>query len=164
MRLGRDHPRIRGEHRRCPTPTGKWARIIPAYAGSTSESISRGPGGGDHPRIRGEHPGGPHGDVESRRIIPAYAGSTLLTCRLILEFADHPRIRGEHGQNAGPLDGSYGSSPHTRGARLLYYDTDSVIRIIPAYAGSTHPLGSPSKPLPDHPRIRGEHSRPAPFE
>ena len=30
-------------------------------------------------------------------------------------------------------------------------------RIIPAYAGSTAPFGNPSNPLPDHPRIRGEH-------
>ena len=112
-----DHPRIRGEHkaenaslwasvgssphtRGAPAslslrPGG--ARIIPAYAGSTSDATSRLPTKPDHPRIRGEHftiewevkPGrgsSPHtrGALEMTLhknglvgIIPAYAGSTF---------------------------------------------------------------------------------------
>ena len=112
----RDHPRIRGEHRcrigdscrragSSPHTRGarvhplvrlRVARIIPAYAGSTTLPWRPVPPEPDHPRIRGEHidlraaedttkgssphtrgaPGRPHGHVESRRIIPAYAGST----------------------------------------------------------------------------------------
>ena len=53
-----------------------------------------------------------------------------------------------------------GSSPHTRGARDVDWKFHFSIRIIPAYAGST----AASRPLAgrvaDHPRIRGEHSRP----
>ena len=111
-----DHPRIRGEH---GTPRSKFpggfgssphtrgapsrrsmvksaARIIPAYAGSTSCSSGLSRRLSDHPRIRGEHGStarmrgfrvgsSPHTrgarrqkKIEARhvRIIPAYAGST----------------------------------------------------------------------------------------
>ena len=112
----RDHPRIRGEH----AARGAWpvgadgssphtrgalprdqaglfeARIIPAYAGSTTSSVSRELRTADHPRIRGEHgswtpstgpsPGSsphtrgarsaPSTSTGCLRIIPAYAGST----------------------------------------------------------------------------------------
>ena len=112
--------------------------IIPAYAGSTeaqtrsprqrpgSSPHTRGapsparrssPAGGDHPRIRGEHG---EREGEGRRgqgIIPAYAGSTLASPRI-------PRAR-------------RGSSPHTRGARVIGPPTRCISR--------------------DHPRIRGEH-------
>ena len=70
-----DHPRIRGEHpagdlhvgfqvgssphtrgaRRLRYGNRAGARIIPAYAGSTSSPASPTPSEPDHPRIRGEH-------------------------------------------------------------------------------------------------------------
>ena len=112
----RDHPRIRGEHQSGPDDVlsqigssphtrgarclsaRSWspARIIPAYAGSTTKcSKSRWPKT-DHPRIRGEHglvrpslrgssgssphtrgaPADSEPDRGRQRIIPAYAGST----------------------------------------------------------------------------------------
>ena len=52
---GRDHPRIRGEHRIVPDGPTRRKGIIPAYAGSTGRrrvGYRRAP---DHPRIRGEH-------------------------------------------------------------------------------------------------------------
>ena len=132
-------------------------RIIPAYAGSTSEATSRLPTKPDHPRIRGEHPTGdlhvglqigssPHtrgaparhplaaGDA---RIIPAYAGSTLGGD---VEVADEA-----------------GSSPHTRGALLRPFKISQRYGIIPAYAGSTGSPASTRATARDHPRIRGEH-------
>ena len=136
-RSGRgDHPRIRGEHPShvstemspkgsSPHTRGalrghargiRDARIIPAYAGSTSRWCARKPLAADHPRIRGEHcalvlplsgvaGSSPHtrgAQPPGRRqtvhpgIIPAYAGSTSRPAR-----GNHPRA---------------GSSPHTRGA------------------------------------------------
>ena len=112
----RDHPRIRGEHRRRLVGDRRGGRIIPAYAGSTTGPAPRRPRRGDHPRIRGEHlivplsthfflgssphTRGAHGrsDVEgrSRRIIPAYAGSTVHWSPERWRQWDHPRIRGEH--------------------------------------------------------------------
>ena len=133
---GKDHPRIRGEHEWEASEVAFWPgssphtrgahrsmdgqtrgrRIIPAYAGSTSETTTSESTITDHPRIRGEHldprqrasrgPGSsPHtrGAPDRRQagqprdgIIPAYAGST------VLRFPLRP--------------GGLGSSPHTRGA------------------------------------------------
>ena len=172
-----DHPRIRGEHdfdleaivddlgssphtrgapaqrQQAPNPR----RIIPAYAGSTTQRRRRFSSPRDHPRIRGEHrappshlprhrgssphtrgalrPGLPH--PLPGRIIPAYAGSTTSTSTRGTPTRDHPRIRGEHESAHEPDPRNTGSSPHTRGA----------------------PYSNPWAPLTmsDHPRIRGEH-------
>ena len=114
----RDHPRIRGEHRDVTVQRVLAARIIPAYAGSTSTTIAplgHCPGSSphtrgapptprqplrrswDHPRIRGEHSDARPVSRRHSGIIPAYAGST--SCPL-------SRYRS-----------TLGSSPHTRGAQ-----------------------------------------------
>ena len=132
----RDHPRIRGEHaglrETAPRHAGSSphtrgaparhsvaasdARIIPAYAGSTSRRCCDSCHIPDHPRIRGEHGGvsqatvsaagssphtrGAHAGLRRRRnscrIIPAYAGSTHRLNSRRTTTGDHPRIRGEH--------------------------------------------------------------------
>ena len=132
---------------------------------------------GDHPRIRGEHPSprlSSHGSSGSsphtrgaqgfrqahgtpRRIIPAYAGSTRSVSYPTGAGEDHPRIRGEHRLAEGEALCRQGSSPHTRGAPLFRQASDSKLRIIPAYAGSTTPAPSSPNSARDHPRIRGEH-------
>ena len=151
-----DHPRIRGEHgsrsapppgRRGSSPHTRGAHqrapvcarhqgIIPAYAGSTSPSVSSSSIKADHPRIRGEHLGGclsgsqirgssPHTRgarpvgrhvAAADGIIPAYAGSTMASYRLDLMTQDHPRRRGEHPRAPVTTVHGAGSSPHTRGA------------------------------------------------
>ena len=131
--------------------------IIPAYAGSTSGHTCPGRDGSDHPRIRGEHGeeganvrvvvgSSPHTrgarsvhDAGGGRpgIIPAYAGSTPCRgCRAVCT-GDHPRIRGEHLVDPLPSGHDGGSSPHTRGARLVGEAWKDTGGIIPAYAGST---------------------------
>ena len=50
-----------------------------------------------------------------------------------------------------------GSSPHTRGALGAAHVERGGEGIIPAYAGSTSTSTNLCDPLPDHPRIRGEH-------
>ena len=75
--------------------------------------------------------------------------------------ADHPRIRGEHVRHSKRVSLSFGSSPHTRGARELASSATMRSWIIPAYAGSTFGDPGGSSALPDHPRIRGEHVRTA---
>ena len=116
-----DHPRIRGEHFLGVVAERDVRGIIPAYAGSTEKEVRLRlrPAGSsphtrgalvastsaypmilDHPRIRGEHKLAT-GYVNLREgIIPAYAGST--------EW-DKPFS-----------NGSQGSSPHTRGAPMLW--------------------------------------------
>ena len=54
-----------------------------------------------------------------------------------------------------------GSSPHTRGAHQVAYTWDMDLGIIPAYAGSTLPSSWRARSGRDHPRIRGEHSKPS---
>ena len=192
-----DHPRIRGEHicdllhinmfegssphtrgaQRRLSGNRPSSRIIPAYAGSTTDRSSPPPQPPDHPRIRGEHyspprnsttPCGssPHtrgarrsarGCPATRRIIPAYAGSTAECSGISGHATDHPRIRGEHTHAAAIEATRPGSSPHTRGALgdwLLQFEHG---RIIPAYAGSTRRRSPACAPAADHPRIRGEH-------
>ena len=51
----------------------------------------------------------------------------------------------------------YGSSPHTRGARVQRLQGRRPQGIIPAYAGSTYCWEDPADTDRDHPRIRGEH-------
>ena len=132
----RDHPRIRGEHiqKQSADSTGKGSspHTRGAHHGVRADDRGR-----DHPRIRGEHQrpqilherlGGssPHTrgapeDPRHRdgvdRIIPAYAGSTVWPMAGWNANADHPRIRGEHPCRSLGRSSSWGSSPHTRGAR-----------------------------------------------
>ena len=158
-------------------PRARGARIIPAYAGSTTPVPSSDVTVGDHPRIRGEHSiqsgfnsavqgssphtrGARHLIVEepvSLGIIPAYAGSTGVLGRCAEHEGDHPRIRGEHGLTAEPRREPVGSSPHTRGARAHGIGRGCRRGIIPAYAGSTASERSGRQCRWDHPRIRGEH-------
>ena len=71
-----DHPRIRGEHRQVVRSPGNFSGIIPAYAGSTSDSRLSDDGfSGSSPHTRGAPP-----DEMSDFDITK----------------DHPRIRGEH--------------------------------------------------------------------
>ena len=155
------------------------SRIIPAYAGSTPLACPPYRTRTDHPRIRGEHrmlgddtplPGGssPHtrgalvpegGDAADRRIIPAYAGSTPTSMPSMTWVQDHPRIRGEHEKARRSPRRRWGSSPHTRGARLRQARPRRAARIIPAYAGSTGGPHTTSNRQWDHPRIRGEHDK-----
>jgi hypothetical protein len=154
-----DHPRIRGEHwyiwygthyERGSSPHTRGAlprldggqppnRIIPAYAGSTSSVYQRGRFPlGSSPHTRGaRHPPGRH--LGAVRIIPAYAGSTITPSSSLRWSTDHPRIRWEHINPHDVGDETWGSSPHTRGARVGHHRAVDPVRIIPAYAGSTAP-------------------------
>ena len=149
-------PRMRGAHiivRIVPSDTG----IIPAYAGSTWNSVLRTSVSKDHPRVCGEHDGNISGDTvmpgSSPRmrgalglahgvpvfqgIIPAYAGSTIGYQRIRSIAWDHPRVCGEHYQARHLVLEKQGSSPRMRGARVGQHDGRLQPGIIPAYAGST---------------------------
>ena len=193
-----DHPRACGEHMddtkkqvrvRESSPRMRGALgmvhgrlhirgIIPAYAGSTSASLTTRTRTGDHPRVCGEHRAlnalkyGPLGSsprmrgaldgrellVDVRGIIPAYAGSTARRASSSWRCRDHPRVCGEHHQTSLSKCMVMGSSPRMRGAPSIEAPCSSVIGIIPAYAGSTFPPRSPPSPPWDHPRVCGEHN------
>ena len=153
------------------------SRIIPAYAGSTSRWTTLSARARDHPRIRGEHIGAVHthrllagSSPHTRgallaglpgslppRIIPAYAGSTSVDEPIHITPPDHPRIRGEHADQVAKTKFGKGSSPHTRGALIIFRSIAAFEGIIPAYAGSTLPDHGRAGHAHHHPRIRGEH-------
>ena len=175
--FGGSSPHTRGAHRLLLGEGGEFG-IIPAYAGSTRRLARGRRPEPDHPRIRGEHdaaavaieapPGssphtrGARDDVVVRLvhvgIIPAYAGSTSPDEAIPMKRGDHPRIRGEHKNLPNFVFATWGSSPHTRGARRPSSARPESWRIIPAYAGSTQSASSAPCRLEDHPRIRGEHT------
>ena len=90
-------------------------------------------------------------------IIPALAGNTFALTSVMMVAPDHPRSRGEY-QPDRPLTMPFdGSSPLSRGIRLLGRVHGFISRIIPALAGNTPQLHrSPTVPS-DHPRSRGEY-------
>ena len=135
--VGRDHPRIRGEH----APA---VDVDVTFQGSS-------------PHTRGAHLKPDYVDLV-RGIIPAYAGSTPTHWWPPPERSDHPRIRGEHNTAASNALSFSGSSPHTRGARHREIANLYKQGIIPAYAGSTATTAALSCTTRDHPRIRGEHA------
>ena len=153
----RDHPRIRGEHKRAfknarivigssphtrgaprsPCRRRRRRRIIPAYAGSTRQQApTPRPYRGSSPHTRGAHRQD-RGAWTVAGIIPAYAGSTNAGRERRLPSRDHPRIRGEH-----------------QVGRVLAHVAPGII---PAYAGSTRRRRRSASRGRDHPRIRGEH-------
>ena len=66
-------------------------------------------------------------------------------------------MRGEHVDFAPRATALPGSSPHTRGAPVVFEHHGIAHGIIPACAGSTREHPSLSAINWDHPRIRGEH-------
>ena len=111
----------------------------------------------DHPRIRGEHLTMATAPVKTSGSSPHTRGARLHWSPLRWRQWDHPRIRGEHSDLRVVCQDMPGSSPHTRGALTPVSRCLGVLRIIPAYAGSTvRRLRRPGRPQ-DHPRIRGEH-------
>ena len=117
--LGRDHPRVCGEH---PyyyqihiTPQGSSPRmrgtrtidlrqrgilgIIPAYAGNTQRRILASAGRGDHPRVCGEH-------VRENRTTAWLTGSS-------------PRMRGTHTDARSEWDNPTWDHPRVCGEHML---------------------------------------------
>ena len=119
----------------------------------------RGARAGSSPHTRGA-PGCGLVQVAGEGIIPAYAGSTSSIASPTRSARDHPRIRGEHSMYSNLRTAARGSSPHTRGAPVVRVAECVLVRIIPAYAGSTDAWSSRRMTQADHPRIRGEHDTP----
>ena len=132
--------------------------IIPALAGNTNScggSIMRWT---DHPRSRGEYyvktlfgrvrygssplsrgiRTGPAPRSPPAGIIPALAGNTPSHRPANPSSPDHPRSRGEYEDWCRGEDHHNGSSPLSRGIRLIGPSNQIHIRIIPALAGNTY--------------------------
>ena len=91
---------------------------------------------GSSPLTRGTH----FDAVEKKvfdRFIPAYAGNSETLKMGAAALSVHPRLRGELPFASLSEIPSFGSSPLTRGTRLVEPDESGTYRFIPAYAGNS---------------------------
>ena len=110
---------------------------------------------GSSPHTRGTRPRRP-ARQRSERFIPAYAGNASGMQSIQCRPAVHPRIRGERSMKAEVPQNTLGSSPHTRGTRLMRIVLWASSRFIPAYAGNASAISRLARSDSVHPRIRGE--------
>ena len=141
-RLGRDHPRLRGEYflRR---PLWDYWIGSPPLARGVLDSMSE--------------------EIWKDRITPACAGSTSqCRCSNYVE-KDHPRLRGEYYLCSDLLQCRRGSPPLARGVHSLQPTLQIHPRITPACAGSTCCVDLEKGSDEDHPRLRGEYKQHSSF-
>ena len=93
------------------------------------------------------------------RIIPALAGNTAIRVSRLSTRPDHPRSRGEYTFTINLLKVKFGSSPLSRGIRLLSHNAIYNMGIIPALAGNTSTELLWRDTPGDHPRSRGEYEK-----
>ena len=132
----RAHPRSRGEN---------WAGTILAQAWRGSSPLTRGK---------------PDLAVRSwgcAGLIPAHAGKTGVCMSCGHSSGAHPRSRGENAVVGGQVVEAGGSSPLTRGKRLVLRVQRRICRLIPAHAGKTAAPDLAKQVLKAHPRSRGEN-------
>ena len=149
-------PLTRGKPESAPA-FSRARRLIPAHAGKTGrpELYRRPPAA--HPRSRGENgraaaadfhangsspltrgkPRGTSPTYPRPRLIPAHAGKTSDRSGRSSARPAHPRSRGENVSAVPPDTALTGSSPLTRGKRLLPPVDQTSGRLIPAHAGKT---------------------------
>ena len=169
-------PLTRGKQR-AKSPREKPLRLIPAHAGKTRVGFAVELTQRAHPRSRGENQGQkssgenvlgsspltrgkPHGSSSTQphpRLIPAHAGKTLTDLERLSAMTAHPRSRGENAVAAIRAPNVGGSSPLTRGKRLLRVIPVQGRRLIPAHAGKTRGDEEPRRGGAAHPRSRGEN-------
>ena len=138
-------------------PQSEHMRFIPALAGNTPAGRCGPPGPSVHPRARGEHrmarskrvakvgssPRSRGTRIAGRRairmvrFIPALAGNTSVRLVTASLLPVHPRARGEHRGGLLGLPYVGGSSPRSRGTRIIGSPRNSPGRFIPALAGNT---------------------------
>ena len=94
---------------------------------------------------------------KSNRLIPAHAGKTRNEGGRCRRRTAHPRSRGENHGRRRPGYPAHGSSPLTRGKRILEARQPVIARLIPAHAGKTWRPGRRIRRGSAHPRSRGEN-------
>ena len=135
------------------------ARLIPAHAGKTSHLKTSCGCVAAHPRSRGENKfcqvkhtvtrgsspltrGKPDGKLRTTgmsRLIPAHAGKTPAGRVFSYGAQAHPRSRGENTPRRSAPTRPRGSSPLTRGKRIVDHGQHGRRGLIPAHAGKTLP-------------------------
>ena len=152
--------------------------LIPAHAGKTCGTTPLPRSRRAHPRSRGENVmgsllvmGGSGSSPLTRgkhtmttyrrkgfRLIPAHAGKTRHGPPTAPPQTAHPRSRGENGSDQVGSQPPGGSSPLTRGKRVLDVCEEALRGLIPAHAGKTRRRSVSISPRAAHPRSRGENT------
>ena len=91
------------------------------------------------------------------RFIPTCVGNTATLLQHRRLRSVHPHMRGEYSCSAGGLCGSYGSSPHAWGIRLLGRAGQRRYRFIPTCVGNTQTAFQLRGGSSVHPHMRGEY-------
>ena len=112
---------------------------------------------GSSPLTRGKL-ASPTSPARRQRLIPAHAEKTTSRGGPRAGGAAHPRSRGENDLLEVVQAGRGGSSPLTRGKRLLVGVEAQGRGLIPAHAGKTLRSKMRSRSPPAHPRSRGENA------
>ena len=134
--LGREHPRVRGDHVcRC---------------GVSMQAA------GTPPRARGSRLHPPPGGGALRNT-PACAGITALPGRLPSGDPEHPRVRGDHVFSRTARGPGAGTPPRARGSLAGVQSESPRDGNTPACAGITMSRPTPRSAVPEHPRVRGDH-------
>ena len=175
-------PRVRGKREGACSNLSR-AGLIPACAGKTGASSTRGRLCPAHPRVCGENPtvqagktvtagSSPrvrgkqervHRPLVPPRLIPACAGKTRTTSRTVVWSTAHPRVCGENALvEASPL-APIGSSPRVRGKQRRRENGGSDTGLIPACAGKTCRGSRFSRARTAHPRVCGENALTVPI-
>ena len=150
------HPRSRGENCRCSLFSPSLRGSSPLTRGKRAVQDGHALGGGSSPLTRGKHhAASPLTEVEG--LIPAHAGKTRPRGRSGLQRRAHPRSRGENTPPLTPPVNRLGSSPLTRGKRVLLALHSLLDGLIPAHAGKTRTGWGPGRAGRAHPRSRGEN-------
>ena len=92
------------------------------------------------------------------RNIPAHAGKTTSVVSPFNTYLEHPRARGENCCDVYVVDAVGGTSPRTRGKRLMTSQRNGSSRNIPAHAGKTKFQLWQHRTMKEHPRARGENA------
>ena len=172
----------RGRGKQTFRDSGKEAfGLIPAWAGKTRVPAGRMVSARAHPRVGGENliagclvaPGqgsSPRGRGKRRcdvrhglgnRLIPAWAGKTRQMPSRSCANRAHPRVGGENFKARSGAGGKGGSSPRGRGKHYRGCCRCVVAGLIPAWAGKTPPISTPTPESQAHPRVGGENLTPA---
>ena len=96
-------------------------------------------------------------------LIPAHAGKTPTSCSAPADTEAHPRSRGENSERASRAIHSAGSSPLTRGKRVVVNGQIASQGLIPAHAGKTRRRAPSRWACRAHPRSRGENDTDCPM-
>ena len=171
-------PRVRGKREGACSNLSR-AGLIPACAGKTGASSTRGRLCPAHPRVCGENcvgvhfcsfvagssprvrgkRGHPPGHRVGAGLIPARAGKTGRPRCCADRRRAHPRVCGENPVPATTLSRLVGSSPRVRGKHPSSVWLRVACGLIPACAGKTHRSGTGTSSATAHPRVCEENIR-----